>query len=101
MAFEGRAVNVPFAYRSCKGREMPTALWARWPQWRNPDDSRVTDPRDVDDALDLAIDRTKAAQDTFESIPVSEPRAVPAADKVVHRAEDVTALADEAEPPKA
>jgi hypothetical protein len=78
---------------------MPGDPRARWPQWLNPDASRVTDPRDVDDALDLAIDRTIEAQDKFDSIPVTEPKAVPAADKVVHRAEDVTALADEAETP--
>ena len=71
------------------------------PQWPSPDASRVTDPRDVDDALDLAIDRTIEAQDEFESTPVTEPDAVPAADKVVHRAEDVSALADEAEAPDA
>ena len=59
----------------------------------------MTNPRDVDDALDLAIDRTKAAQDTYDSIPVTRPEALPAADKVVHRAEDVNSLADEAENP--
>ena len=80
---------------------MPGLLPACWPQCPNTDASRVTKPRDVDDALDLAIDRTIEAQDTFESIPATEPKAVPAADKVVHRAEDMTALADEAEAPKA
>jgi hypothetical protein len=62
-------------------------------------DSSVSDPRDVDDALDLAIDRTKDAQDKFDSIPVTRPEALPAADKVVHRAEDVNSLAGEAETP--
>ena len=87
--------------RCCKGRDMRLGREARRVQWAKPDASRVTDPRDVDDALDLAIDRTIEAQDKFESIPATEPDAVPAADKVVHRAEDVTALADEAETPKA
>ena len=80
---------------------MPGLLRACSPQCPNTDACRVTEPRDVDDALDLAIDRTMEAQDSFESIPATEARAVPAADKVVHRAEDVTALADEAEAPKA
>jgi len=98
--FEAMPIRMPFACRSCKGREM--RLWpeARCAQWANPDACLVTDPRDVDDALDLAIDRTIEAQDKFEAIPVTEPDAVPAADKVVHRAEDVTSLADEAETPK-
>jgi hypothetical protein len=60
----------------------------------------VPDPREVDDALDLAIDRTIDAQEEFESVPPADPKAVPAADVVVHRAEDVTELAQE-ESPKA
>jgi hypothetical protein len=70
-------------------------------QWRRTDNRVVPDPREVDDALDLAIDRTIDAQDDFESIPVTDGKAIPAADKVVHRAEDVTSLADEAETPDA
>jgi hypothetical protein len=57
----------------------------------------VADPREVDDALDLAIDRTIDAQDHFEKVPLADPKALPKADKVVHRAEDVKTLADEAE----
>jgi hypothetical protein len=61
----------------------------------------VADPREVDDALDLAIDRTIDAQDEFESLPTADKDAVPAAEVVVRRAEDVKDLADEAEKPKA
>jgi hypothetical protein len=64
------------------------------------DDRPVGDPREVDDALDLAIDRTIEAQDDFDSIPVEDKKAVPAADVVVRRAEDVKSLADEADDPK-
>jgi hypothetical protein len=71
------------------------------PQRRRPDAGCVADPREVDDALELAIDRTIAAQDEFETVPVADPRAVPKAEKVVHRAEDVKELADEAEAPYA
>jgi hypothetical protein len=63
--------------------------------------SGVADPREVDDALDLAIDRTIDAQDDFESLPPADKDAVPAAEVVVRRAEDVKDLADEAEEPKA
>jgi hypothetical protein len=63
--------------------------------------SCVADPREVDDALDLAIDRTIEAQDDFESLPPADKDAVPAAEVVVRRAEDVKDLADEAEEPKA
>jgi len=59
----------------------------------------VTDPQDVDDALDLAIDRTIHAQDEFESTPPADPAAVPKAKVVVHRAEDVSELAREADRP--
>jgi hypothetical protein len=59
----------------------------------------VADPREVDDALELAIDRTIAAQDEFKTVPVADPKAVPKAEVVVHRAEDVKELADEAEAP--
>jgi hypothetical protein len=61
----------------------------------------VVDPREVDDALDLAIDRTIKAQDDFESLPPAAKDAVPAADVVVRRAEDVKELANEADKPKA
>jgi hypothetical protein len=57
----------------------------------------VTDPREVDDALDLAIDRTIRAQDEFESTEPVDPDAVPKATVVVHRAEDVKELAVEAD----
>lgn len=57
----------------------------------------VTDPRDVDDALDLAIDRTIHAQDEFESTEPVDPAAVPKARVVVHRADDVKELAVEAD----
>lgn len=57
----------------------------------------VEDAQDVDDALELAIERTIAAQYTFEATPLSAPDVVPAADTVVHRAEDVHVLADEAD----
>ena len=59
----------------------------------------VTDPHEVDAALDLAIDRTIRAQDEFESTPPADPAAVPKAKVVVHRAEDVKELAREAEVP--
>ena len=59
----------------------------------------VVGPREVDDALDLAIDRTIGAQDDFRKVPVADPKALPKADKVVHRAEDVRTLADEADKP--
>lgn len=58
-------------------------------------------PREVDDALDLAIDRTIDAQDDFEKLPAADPKALPKADVVVRRAEDVKTLADEAEKPDA
>ncbi|HEX5824036.1 MAG TPA: hypothetical protein VFY18_06200 [Candidatus Limnocylindrales bacterium] len=61
----------------------------------------MADPREVDDALDLAINRTIDAQDDFESIPVADPEAIPAADTVIRRAEDVNALAIEPEGPNA
>jgi hypothetical protein len=61
----------------------------------------VAEPRDVDDALDLAIDRTADAQDDFESIPPADKDAIPAADVVVRRAEDVKVLANEADKPDA
>jgi hypothetical protein len=57
----------------------------------------VTQPRDVDDALDLAIDRTIDAQEEFESTPPADPAAVPKAEVVVRRADDVSALAHEAD----
>jgi hypothetical protein len=57
----------------------------------------VTDPREVDDALDLAIDRTIRAQDEFESTPLADPEVAPKSKVVVHRAEDVTELAREAD----
>jgi len=57
----------------------------------------VTDPHEVDDALDLAIDRTIRAQDEFGSTPPADPAAVPKATVVVHRAEDVKELARDAE----
>jgi hypothetical protein len=57
----------------------------------------VTDPRDVDDALDLAIDRTIEAQDKFGSTPPEDPEAAPKAKVVVHRAEDMTELARDVE----
>jgi len=60
----------------------------------------VTDPHEVDDALDLAIDRTIHAQDEFESTPPADPAAVPKARVVVHRAEDVSELAREADSPE-
>jgi hypothetical protein len=37
----------------------------------------VTDPHEVDDALDLAIDRTIHAQDEFESTRPPTPRRCP------------------------
>jgi hypothetical protein len=60
----------------------------------------VTDAHEVDDALDLAIDRTIHAQDEFESTPPADPAAVPKAKVVVHRAEDVSELAREADSPE-
>jgi hypothetical protein len=60
----------------------------------------VTDPHEVDDALDLAIDRTIHAQDEFESTQPADPAAVPKAKVVVHRAEDVSELAREADSPE-
>jgi hypothetical protein len=57
----------------------------------------VTQPRDVDDALDLAIDRTIDAQEEFESTPPADAAAVPKADVVVRRADDVSELAHEAD----
>jgi hypothetical protein len=57
----------------------------------------VTDPHDVDDALDLAIDRTIRAQDEFESTPPADPASIPKATVVVHRADDVKELAHDAE----
>jgi hypothetical protein len=64
----------------------------------------MTDPREVDDALDLAIDRTIHAQDEFKSTEPADPAAVPKAKVVVHRADDVKELAHEAdataEPPE-
>lgn len=71
--------------------------------WRvNPQEARaypfvVAEPREIDDALDLAIDRTIDAQDDFEKVPVADPKALPRADVVVRRAEDVKTLANEAE----
>ena len=67
------------------------------PQARSTYCRYVADPREVDDALDLAIDRTIDAQDDFEKVPLADPKALPKADKVVHRAEDVKTLADEVE----
>jgi len=61
----------------------------------------VAEPREIDDALDLAIDRTIDAQDEFESLPPADKDAVPAAEVVVHRAEDVKDLANEADKPDA
>jgi hypothetical protein len=69
------------------------------PQWRPADDRPMPEPREVDDALDLAIDRTIRAQDDFEKVPLADPKALPKADRVVHRAEDVRTLADEADKP--
>jgi hypothetical protein len=57
----------------------------------------VTDPNEVDDALELAIDRTIRAQDEFESTESVDPAAVPKASVVVRRAEDVDELAREAD----
>jgi hypothetical protein len=57
----------------------------------------VTDPKEVDDALDLAIDRTIRAQDEFEATEPVDPAAVPKASVVVRRAEDVNELAREAD----
>jgi hypothetical protein len=57
----------------------------------------VTNPREVDDALDLAIDRTIDAQDEFESTPPADPAAIPKAEVVVRRADDVSELAHEAD----
>ena len=57
----------------------------------------MTQPRDVDDALDLAIDRTIDAQEEFESTSPADPAAVPKAEVVVRRADDVSELAHEAD----
>lgn len=57
----------------------------------------MEDPEAVDEALELAIERTIAAQDKFETTPLTAPEIVPAAETVVHRAEDLTVLADEAD----
>lgn len=57
----------------------------------------MEDPHHVDDALELAIERTIAAQDTFEATPLSAPEVVPAAHAVVRRADDVRALAEGAD----
>ena len=71
--------------------------WGDTPQEAAAYSGPVAEPREVDDALDLAIDRTIDAQDDFEKVPVADPKALPKADKVVHRAEDVRTLADEAD----
>jgi len=57
----------------------------------------MEDPEAVDEALELAIERTIAAQDTFETTPLTAPEIVPVAETVVHRAEDLTVLAEEAD----
>ena len=81
------------AVTACVRRTLPPAQrpWA--------DAGYVADPREVDDALELAIDRTIAAQDEFKTVPAADPKAVPKAEVVVHRAEDVKELADEADAP--
>lgn len=76
---------------------MATMGWGDTPQEAAAYRSPVAEPREVDDALDLAIDRTIDAQDDFEKVPVADPSALPKANKVVHRAEDVRTLADEAD----
>jgi hypothetical protein len=95
------ARRVAVAPRSCNGRAMAAEPTVDAPQRLATYGSGVADPREVDDALDLAIDRTIDAQDDFESLPPADKDAVPAAEVVVRRAEDVKDLADEAEEPKA
>lgn len=53
----------------------------------------MEDPEAVDEALELAIERTIAAQGTFETTPLTAPEVVPVAETVVRRAEDLTVLA--------
>ncbi|MEA2518015.1 MAG: hypothetical protein QOF49_95 [Chloroflexota bacterium] len=57
----------------------------------------MNDQPELDDAIDVAIDRTRGAQaDVREALrpdSVAEPAVM---DRVVHRAEDLHALADEA-----
>lgn len=57
----------------------------------------MQDPEAVDEALELAIERTIEAQDRYETTPLTAPEIVPVAEAVVRRAEDLTVLADEAE----
>lgn len=94
-------LGVPIACRCCNGDATAGEGSVGAPQRHPADDDPVAKPGEVDDALDLAIDRTIRAQDDFESIPPVDRKAVPAADKVVRRAEDVTSLADEADKPDA
>ena len=63
-----------------------------------PNQKPVDDLRsdDVDDALDLATGRVVRAQHEFGSTPVGTTESVKKAARVVHRAEDLDVLADEA-----
>ena len=63
-----------------------------------PSQKPVDDLRsdDVDDALDLATGRVVRAQREFGSTPVGTTESVKKAARVVHRAEDLDVLADEA-----
>lgn len=68
------------------------------PAQNQPNEPPVDDHRsdDVDDALDLAAGRVVRAQHEFGSAPVGSTESVKKADRVVHRAEDLDVLADEA-----
>ena len=93
--------RVAFACRSCNDRAMTAAGASGNPQPPAAYVEHVAGPREVDDALDLAIDRTIDAQDDFEKLPAADPKALPKADVVVRRAEDVKTLANEADKPDA
>jgi hypothetical protein len=80
---------------------MTAETWGDNPQEGPTYRGVVAGPREVDDALDLAIDRTIDAQDDFEKLPAADPKALPKADVVVRRAEDVKTLANEADKPDA
>ncbi|HEX3428699.1 MAG TPA: hypothetical protein VHS36_07825 [Candidatus Limnocylindrales bacterium] len=62
----------------------------------------MNDHDSLDHAIDLAIERTKAAHEDFVAEPTGHPSKLPLADRVVSRAEDledlVIADAEELEP---
>jgi hypothetical protein len=67
---------------------------AQSPPNKPPVDDRRAD--DVDEALDLATGRVVLAQHEFGGTRIGTTESVNKADRVVHRAEDLEALADEA-----